>query len=234
MKTVWVCLEGPDGVFKTTIAGLLATNLRDKGYSVLETKEPGTPRIPITMELRSLALDPAHTDMTSTARSFIMQAIREIHRERMIDTVGGDFQFIIQDRGILSGWVYETAQLGINNTLGVYVPNLKSMQYNKMILLHNSSGVTVQTARDAKVEFSVGGDAIEKLPKEYHEYVKMLYDTFMYQNQDSGYRTNEVKFARSITDFRPGNIIDILAMDVDGKSSEAMANELADALIEDY
>lgn len=234
MKTVWVCLEGPDGVFKTTIAGLLAANLRGKGYSVLETKEPGTPLIPLTMELRALALDAAYTDMTSKARSFIMQAIREIHTERLIDTIGGDYQFIIQDRGILSGWVYETAHLGIDGKRCGYVPNLKSMQYNKIIMLYNSSGITIQTAIDAKTEFSAGGDVIEKLPDEYHEYVKLLFDTFMYQNRDSGYRTDGVKFLRSITDFQPDNIIDVLSMDVDGKVSVDMASDLAAILIKDY
>ena len=109
-KARYICLEGIEGVGKTTQTDLLVKTLRDRGFSVLQTKEPGTPLVPLTMVLRGIMLDNQYdAQMTRPAREFISQAIRSIHLEQLIVPNLDKYDFIIQDRGVLSGYAYGTA-----------------------------------------------------------------------------------------------------------------------------
>ena len=109
-KAKYICLEGTEGVGKTTQTRKLVDTLRARGYAVLETKEPGSPHSPLTMTLRGIMLDNQYdSQMTRPAREFISQAIRSIHLEQVIVPNLYKYDFIIQDRGILSGYAYGTA-----------------------------------------------------------------------------------------------------------------------------
>ena len=54
-----LALEGGEGAGKSTQARLLAIWLRDQGYDVVSTHEPGATKV--GMRLRALLLDTAHT-----------------------------------------------------------------------------------------------------------------------------------------------------------------------------
>lgn len=167
-KAKYICFEGTEGSFKTTNAAKLAKYLEDKGYKVLLTKEPGTPHAPLTMELRGIMLDAKHeSQMTAPAREFISQAIRSIHIEKVIVPALKEYDFIIQDRGILSGICYGhacgnshlfLAQLAseVCHNVGVDWHEL----YDKVVLLRNNAAVGLARAESSKREFETG-DAIE-------------------------------------------------------------------------
>ena len=114
-KATYICLEGKDFIGKSTQTQKLVDYLRESGYKVLQTKEPGTDHLPITMELRNFFLNLKYNDqLTPTARELIAQAIRSIHIEKLINPIiNGEnsegYDFIIQDRGILSGLAYGVA-----------------------------------------------------------------------------------------------------------------------------
>ena len=63
---VFIALEGGEGAGKTTQARLLAIWLRDQGYDVVTTHEPGATKI--GMRLRALLLDTAHTGLSPGPR----------------------------------------------------------------------------------------------------------------------------------------------------------------------
>jgi dTMP kinase len=108
--TKYICIEGTEGVGKTTQTQKLVDHLRNLGYSVLQTKEPGTAHSPLTMELRNIMLNAKYEEqLTRTARELISQAIRSIHVEKVIKPAYGKYDFIVQDRGILSGLAYGEA-----------------------------------------------------------------------------------------------------------------------------
>lgn len=109
-RAIYIVIEGIDGVGKTTQCAKLAEYLRTKNYKVLETKEPGTIHLPLTMSLRSIMLDNQYeSELTSTAREYISQAIRSIHLEKLIKNALNSYDYIIQDRGLLSGLSYGVA-----------------------------------------------------------------------------------------------------------------------------
>lgn len=172
MDTRYICLEGTEGVGKTTQTKKLVEYLKNKGYSVVETKEPGTPHSPLTMTLRGIMLDNQYDkEMTMAAREFVSQAIRSIHLERVIrPALDAGVDFIIQDRGILSGMAYGTgcgnppqflASLTeyIVGTSGLVVEHPGHL-YSDVVVLTGNVGANTERALASKQEFATG-DAME-------------------------------------------------------------------------
>lgn len=168
-KAIYICFEGTEGVGKTTQTQKLVDYLRAKGYKVLHTKEPGTVHAPLTLQLRGIMLDKQYDDaLTAPARELISQAIRSIHLDKVVVPALDNHDFIIQDRGILSGLAYGTAcgndfhQL---KQLSTYVTaNAKTVLgdkvYDKVIYLKGDVSAGLNKALSSKQEFAAG-DAME-------------------------------------------------------------------------
>ena len=184
-KCQYFCFEGSEGVGKTTQTKKLAEYLRNKGYSVLETKEPGTDLLPLTMVLRKIMLDAQYDNqITTIAREFISQAIRSIHLEKLILPGLQQYDFIIQDRGILSGLAYGAACGNDIETLE-YLTNIicadenPYMLYDKVIYLDGNINAGLERALSSKQEFEAGdaieargGTFMEKVSGNFNEYCK--------------------------------------------------------------
>lgn len=174
-KAKYICLEGTEGVGKTTQTKKLVESLRARGYRVLQTKEPGIDLIPLTMTLRGIMLDNQYDAvLTKPAREFISQAIRSVHLERLIVPSLYEYDFIVQDRGILSGYAYGTA---CGNTFesvhSMAIQNIDSANENKdalpmvpehiydhVVYLRGDVKKNLQKAFSSKQEFETG-DAME-------------------------------------------------------------------------
>lgn len=162
----YICFEGVEGSYKTTNSKRLAAYLTERGYSVLLTKEPGTPLNPLTMNLREIMLSNEYADsMTDLSREFISQAIRSIHLEKVIWQSDGSYDFIIQDRGTLSGVCYATE---IGHDMDFIMGLTKTVTeadtwniYSDVILLLNDPTKGLDLATQ-KQEYS-GGDAMESM-----------------------------------------------------------------------
>lgn len=211
----YICLEGTEGVGKTTQTQLLVESLRARGFSVLQTKEPGISLVPLTMLLRGIMLDNQYDAiLTRPAREYISQAIRSIHLERLVVPALDRYDFIIQDRGILSGYAYGTAcgnQLGFlkelsnqvvdsaDNNLNILSHSAEKI-YDTVIYLKGDSLKGLAKAKTAKQEFTTG-DAMESRGDDFISQVSFNMD-FMSES------FNTVK------------------IDVDGKSIEDVHNEI--------
>lgn len=71
---LFVTFEGPEGSGKTTQVHLLATWLREIGYNVLTTREPGGTRIGDAV--REVLLNRAHTEMRPETEILLFSAAR--------------------------------------------------------------------------------------------------------------------------------------------------------------
>ena len=181
--TQYIVFEGVEGVGKTTQVQKLTDHLRQQGFSVLQTKEPGTPLSPITMQLREIMLDNQYDNqLTQSARELISQAIRSIHLENIIKPAIGKYDFIIQDRGILSGLAYGEAcgnDIDWLMNLADYVssPMTKldfgffNELYTKTILLDGNISTGLDKALSSKQEFETG-DAMESRGESFLKSVK--------------------------------------------------------------
>jgi dTMP kinase len=218
-KARYICFEGTEGVGKTTQTQKLVDVLRSQGYKVLQTKEPGTQHAPLTMILRGIMLDNQYDSvLTRPAREFISQAIRSIHLENVIVPAIYEYDFIIQDRGILSGYAYgEACGNSFDNLYFMAIQNIDSADNNKDILpikpeliydsviyLRGDSIKGLQKALSAKQEFETG-DAMESRGNSFMNKVSKNMD-------EMSSRFNTVR------------------IDVDGKSIEEVHNEILTCL----
>ncbi len=186
--TKYICLEGGEGTYKTTTAKALAEHYRALGLVVLETKEPGTPHLPVTMALRNLMLNNDYDEsLTKEARELISQTIRSIHMEKLIFPAIHDQEYdvIIQDRGLLSGRVYATACGNKihdihdleNFIFQDYDLTLKLLGrkflYDSVFVFSNQNGL--ELAKTTKNEFG-NGDAMESRGELFHTQVHTSFD----------------------------------------------------------
>jgi dTMP kinase len=172
----YVCVEGLEGLGKTTQVELLVNGLREMGYKVLKTKEPGVDLLPITMTLRKLMLDAQYEEaLTPMARELISQTIRSIHTEKLIAPAMDEYDFIIQDRGILSGLTYGAAcgnDVEWLIDMAKRVSNSESLYhiYSSVIVLEGDVRTGLMRAKGCKQEFAAG-DAMEARGIEFMEKV---------------------------------------------------------------
>lgn len=212
-KATYICFEGTEGCGKTTHTKKLVDYLRSRGYSVLATKEPGTPHAPLTMQLRAIMLDKQYDDaLTAPARELISQAIRSIHLEKVVLPAIAEYDFIVQDRGILSGLAYGTACGNDPErimALSEYVTEearslLGNSLYDCIIYLKGNTSAGLKKALQAKQEFETG-DAMEARGNSFIETASQNMD-----NYSKAFKTKSIY--------------------VDGKSIDEVFSEILQAL----
>lgn len=189
-RATYICFEGTEGVGKTTQTQKLVDYLRSKGFKVLQTKEPGTPLAPLTMQLRGIMLDKQYDEqLTAPARELVSQAIRSIHLEKVVYPAMQEYDYIVQDRGILSGLAYGTGcgnspkflELLAGFVVGVdsKTPVVSSVWdlYDDIIYLKGDTASGLKKALQAKQEFAAG-DAMEARGNSFLQSVSSNMDEF--------------------------------------------------------
>ena len=186
-----ICIEGTEGLGKTTQVENLYQHLTHKGFKVLKTKEPGTYHLPITMQMRSLMLDSQYDDqLTREARELISQAIRSVHVQNLLVPALKEYDYIIQDRGALSGLAYGVA-CGNDEQWLFYlmkkivkplidargVEDVVSEIYDSVVYLSGNVSDGLNRAISSKKEFEAG-DAMESRGTFFMEEVQKNMERF--------------------------------------------------------
>lgn len=109
---MFVSLEGPDGVGKTTQAALLAERLRAVGLEVVQCREPGGTEL--GERVRAVLLDPQVT-MGDRAEALLFAAARAEITQEVIGPALERGAWVVCDRFIDSSLVYQ----GIARGLGI-------------------------------------------------------------------------------------------------------------------
>jgi dTMP kinase len=83
---LFITFEGPEGSGKSTHSKLLCEYLKNKGFDVLHTREPGG--TDIGEGIRGILLDPENTEMDVTCEMFLYMAARaQIMKEKILPAV---------------------------------------------------------------------------------------------------------------------------------------------------
>ena len=81
-RGLFITFEGTDGAGKTTQIGRLTADLRQAGYEVCLTREPGG--TPISEQIRDMLLNPDYSEMTATTELLLYAASRAQHVSEVI------------------------------------------------------------------------------------------------------------------------------------------------------
>jgi dTMP kinase len=108
---LFLAFEGGEGTGKTTQARLIAIWLREQGYDVVNTHEPGATKV--GMRLRALLLDTAHAGMSPHAEALMYAADRAEHVASVIEPALGRGAVVISDRYVDSSLAYQGTGRGL-------------------------------------------------------------------------------------------------------------------------
>ena len=109
MKGKFITFEGADGGGKSTQVQLAAAWLREQGYEVVTTREPGG--TVLAEKVRELVLDP-NLPLNSTSQSLLYLAARSEHVEKVICPALEAGKIVLCDRFSDSTLVYQGLSLG--------------------------------------------------------------------------------------------------------------------------
>jgi dTMP kinase len=112
MKGFFLSLEGIEGTGKSTQARLLAAYLRSRGYSVVQTAEPGG--TPISLKIRELLLSPDSREMDQVTELLLYNAARVQHIKEVITPALTRGDIVISDRFSDSTLAYQGYGRGIH------------------------------------------------------------------------------------------------------------------------
>jgi dTMP kinase len=156
-----IAFEGGEGSGKTTQARLLAIWLREQGYDVVTTHEPGATKI--GMRLRALLLDTAHTGMSPQAEALMYAADRAQHVASVIAPALERGAIVITDRYVDSSLAYQGA--------GRNLPLEEITRFNRWATGGRMPDLTILLDMDPIAGLSRrarSADRLEAEPAEFH------------------------------------------------------------------
>ncbi|MGR6913639.1 dTMP kinase [[Actinomadura] parvosata] len=162
---LFIAFEGGEGSGKTTQSRMIAIWMRDQGYDVVQTREPGSTKV--GMRLRAILLDAAERGLSARSEALLYAADRAEHVEKVIRPALYRGSIVITDRYVDSSLAYQGAGRALDPAdvskinawaTGGLVPHLT---------------VLIDTPPEVGLT-RLGGaaDRIESEPMEFHERVR--------------------------------------------------------------
>jgi len=110
-RGIFITFEGPDGSGKTTQIKFLANFLKQKGYKVSLTREPGGTKI--GEKIRKILLSPSSSGMTNLCEFLLYAAARAQHVNEKILPLLKKGGVVLSDRFSDSSYAYQGKGRGI-------------------------------------------------------------------------------------------------------------------------
>ena len=119
MKGLFITFEGNDGSGKSSALQAVKQELKELGYDVLYTREPGGS--PIAEKIRELILDKANVGMDDRTEALLDAASRREHITKTIIPALNEGKIILCDRFLDSSLAYQgyARELGVENVLNM-------------------------------------------------------------------------------------------------------------------
>jgi dTMP kinase len=160
-----IAFEGGEGAGKTTQARLAAIWLRDNGYEVVNTHEPGSTKV--GMRLRAILLDKETTGLSSRAETLLYAADRANHVDMVIRPALRRGAIVVTDRYVDSTLAYQGfgRNLPVDEIADVNTWATAGLVPDLTVLLDVPSEVGLN-------RFASPADRMESEPREFHERVR--------------------------------------------------------------
>ena len=111
-RGLFITFEGTDGTGKTTQIQRLTADLRQTGYDVCLTREPGG--TPISEQIRDMLLNPNHSEMVATTELLLYAASRAQHVSEVIKPALEAGKVVISSRFADATVVYQGYGRGLD------------------------------------------------------------------------------------------------------------------------
>jgi dTMP kinase len=209
-KGLKIEIEGTDGAGKTTALKYLIEQLQANGSKVLETREVGSPLIPINVELRKLVLSP-DSGLSGEAMELIFSAMR-FENDRLYKQVGKDYDFIVSDRGWFSHLAYTDHNVSKEFSRDLFLKFLQNYTALPDVVIYFA--VNTETALKRRVSRGGAVDVIEAKGIGYQELVRESFEKYLI-TQASGIKIFRVNANDTIEGVREqvDRIVNILTLD---------------------
>ena len=166
----FIALEGGEGVGKSTQAKALAEALRERGFDVVITREPGGSDG--AERIRELLLSGSEDRWGPQAEALLFAAARADHVEKTIRPALGKGQWVLSDRFVDSSLAYQGGggSLGIEavrtiNAFGIG----ESFPDRTLVLIYQDGN------ERARVRDKDESDRIGSRPEDYHRKVEAAF-----------------------------------------------------------
>lgn len=173
MKGLFITLEGPDGSGKSTQTRLLGNYLRDNGYDVVLTREPGG--TPVAERIRQVLLDSSLSGMHFRTEVMLYAASRAQHVEELIKPALQEGKIVISDRFVDSSLAYQGygRQAGFDLVWQVNRLAVGEIWPDLTILLDLDVTRGLNRIREKRLQLSERAlDRMEREPVNFHKRVR--------------------------------------------------------------
>ncbi len=134
-KGYFITVEGPDGSGKTTVSTAVYEKLKEMGFDIIYTREPGG--IDIAEQIRDIILSPENTAMDQRTEALLYAASRRQHLVEKILPALSRGQIVLCDRFVDSSLAYQGfgRHLGIDEVLQINQFAIEGRMPDKTIYL---------------------------------------------------------------------------------------------------
>lgn len=174
---LFVTVEGLDGSGKTTQIDGLAAYLRQLGYEVLCTREPGGS--PIAEKIRHVVLSPENLGMHAWTEALLYAAARAEHVQAVVRPALAEGKVVLCDRFVDSSVVYQGVGrgLGIENVLKINALGIGGIVPDWTLYLRLDVEAALHRRRSAS-----SLDRIEMEQEAFHRRALEAYETLWREN----------------------------------------------------
>ena len=174
----FLSMEGPDGCGKTTQANLLEQSLRQLGFDLVRTREPGG--CPISEKIRQIILDTENAEMCGTCEALLYAASRAQHVHQVIRPAVEAGKVVLSDRFVDSSVAYQGGgrAMGVDMIRLINEPAVDGMLPDATVYL----AIDHTTAMNRRLNAS-RPDRLELEAGEFHERVQKAYERLVRDNR---------------------------------------------------
>ena len=167
----FLSMEGPDGCGKTTQANLLEQSLRQLGFDLVRTREPGG--CPISEKIRQIILDTENAEMCGTCEALLYAASRAQHVHQVIRPAVEAGKVVLSDRFVDSSVAYQGGgrEMGVEMIRQINEPAVDGMLPDATVYL----AIDHDTAMKRRLSAS-RPDRLELESSAFHGRVQAAYE----------------------------------------------------------
>lgn len=174
----FLSMEGPDGCGKTTQANLLEQSLRQLGFDLVRTREPGG--CPISEKIRRMILDTENAEMCGACEALLYAASRAQHVHQVIRPAVEAGKVVLSDRFVDSSVAYQGGgrAMGVDMIRQINEPAVDGMLPDATVYL----AIDHATAMNRRLNAS-RPDRLELESGAFHGRVQAAYEGLISRNR---------------------------------------------------